>query len=183
MVVWQRMGLPTIRIAVNVSAVEVGDAGFLKRIFATLRETGLDPSQLELELTETVLMKRGEISASILQALKAKGVTVAIDDFGTGYSSLSYLQAFPVDALKLDQSFVRQIGTAGEETPIVTAVISMAHSLKLRVIAEGIETQAQLEFLQKQSCDEGQGFHFSRPVPAAEFAVLLKAGALQLHPA
>lgn len=180
--VWQRMGLPAISIAVNVSAMEVGDAGFLKRIFATLRETDLDPRLLELELTESVLMKRGESAAAILQALKARGIRVAIDDFGTGYSSLSYLQTLPVDALKLDQSFVRQI-VSGEETPIITAVISMAHSLKLRVIAEGIETQTQLAFLRKQSCDEGQGYYFSYPLPAAEFAALLEAGALPRVPA
>jgi EAL domain-containing protein (putative c-di-GMP-specific phosphodiesterase class I) len=151
----------------------------LNGVFAALHLASIDPGLLELELTESVLMKGGESAAGILHALKAKGVRVAIDDFGTGYSSLGYLQTFPVDALKLDMSFVRQIGALGEETPIVTAVIRMAHSLKLRVIAEGIETLAQLAFLQDQGCDEGQGYYFSRPLPAAAFAALLAAGISQ----
>ena len=111
-------------MAVNVSAMEFRDENFLEGVFAILEETGLDPRSLELELTESVLMKRAESAASILKTLRARGVQVAVDDFGTGYSSLSYLRKFPVDALKIDQSFVRQISTAGDDTAIVTAVIS-----------------------------------------------------------
>jgi EAL domain-containing protein (putative c-di-GMP-specific phosphodiesterase class I) len=131
---------------------------------------------LELELTESVLMKRAESSASILQALRAKGVRVAVDDFGTGYSSLSYLQKFSIDALKIDQSFVRRIISAPHETTIVTAIISMARSLKLRVVAEGVETVKELEFLRAHQCDEAQGYYFSRPVAPEQFAQLLETG-------
>ena len=121
-------------------------------------------------------MKHAESAASILQTLRERGVQVAIDDFGTGYSSLSYLRKFPVDALKIDQSFVRQISTAGDDTAIVTAVIAMARSLKLRVVAEGVETLEELAFLQAHHCDEAQGYYFSRPLPAQEFAKLLETG-------
>jgi EAL domain-containing protein (putative c-di-GMP-specific phosphodiesterase class I) len=120
--------------------------------------------------------KRAESTESILRKLRAKGVQLAVDDFGTGYSSLSYLRKFPIDALKIDQSFVRQITTAPDETTIVTAVISMGRSLKLRVVAEGVETQQELEFLQAHQCDEAQGYYFSRPVLPHLFAQLLKSG-------
>jgi EAL domain-containing protein (putative c-di-GMP-specific phosphodiesterase class I) len=123
-----------------------------------------------------VLMKRAESAATVLQTLRAAGVQIAVDDFGTGYSSLSYLRKFPIDALKIDQSFVRQITTSPDETSIVTAVISMGRSLKLRVIAEGVETEEELAFLQAHHCDEAQGYFFSRPVPPQQFAKLLEAG-------
>ena len=126
-------------------------------------ETELDPSLLVLELTESVLMKRAASAASILQALRAKGVHIAVDDFGTGYSSLSYLRKFPVDELKIDQSFIRQTGAAGEDTTLVAAMIGMARSLKLRVVAEGVETLEEMEFLRAHQCDEAQGYYFSRP--------------------
>ena len=173
---WMDAGLPVTSMAVNVSAMEFRDKNFLEGLFATLRETGLDPSFLELELTESVLMKRVEFTASILQALRKRGVLVAVDDFGTGYSSLSYLRKFPVDALKIDQSFVRQISTAGDDTTIVKAIIGMARSLKLRVIAEGVETLEEVAFLRAYRCDEAQGYYFSRPVPAQQFAMLLRNG-------
>ena len=129
-------------------------------------ETGMPPNRLELELTESVLMKRADSAVSILQALRNKGIRVAVDDFGTGYSSLSYLRKFPVDALKIDQSFTRQISSDGDDSVIVKAVIGMAHSLKLKVIAEGVETLDELQFLCAHHCDEAQGYHFSRPLPA-----------------
>jgi diguanylate cyclase (GGDEF)-like protein/PAS domain S-box-containing protein len=173
---WFDKGLRVSTMAVNVSAMEFRDDNFLESLFEILRETGLDPKYLELELTESVLMKRAESTASILQILRERGVKIAIDDFGTGYSSLSYLRKFPVDALKIDQSFVRQISTVGDDTTIVTAVIGMARSLKLRVIAEGVETLQELEFLRAQKCDEAQGFYFSRPIPPAHFAELLRIG-------
>ena len=163
-------------MAVNVSAMEFRNEHFLENLFAVLDETGLDPKSLELELTESVLMKRAESAASILRTVRERGVQVAIDDFGTGYSSLSYLRKFPVDALKIDQSFVRQISTAGDDTTIVTAVIAMARSLKLRVVAEGVETLEELAFLRAHHCDEAQGYYFSRPLPAQEFAKLLETG-------
>jgi len=173
---WLDAGLPATTMAVNVSAKEFRHENFLKGLVAILRETGLDPKTLELELTESVLMKHAESATSILHAVRERGVQVAIDDFGTGYSSLSYLQKFPVDALKIDQSFVGRIATAGDDASIVTAVISMARSLKLRVVAEGVETREQLEFLKARLCDEAQGYYFSRPVPPQQFADLLRTG-------
>jgi diguanylate cyclase (GGDEF)-like protein/PAS domain S-box-containing protein len=179
---WVEAGLPLGTMGVNISAVEFRNENFLEGVFAILKDTGLNPNLLELELTESVLMKRPESTASVLRALRAKGVQVAVDDFGTGYSSLSYLQKFSIDALKIDQSFVRRITTAPDETTIVNAVISMAHSLKLRVVAEGVETIKELEFLEAHQCDEAQGYFFSRPVLPEQFAKLLETGiSVTLH--
>jgi diguanylate cyclase (GGDEF)-like protein/PAS domain S-box-containing protein len=173
---WIDTGLPLGTMAVNISALEFRDEHFLDGVFTILKETGLDPKYLELELTESVLMKHAEATEAILKTLKAKGVQVAVDDFGTGYSSLSYLRKFPIDALKIDQSFVRQITTTPEETTIVTAVIGMGRSLKLRVVAEGVETQEELAFLRSHQCEEAQGYYFSHPVSPEQFAHLLKNG-------
>jgi EAL domain-containing protein (putative c-di-GMP-specific phosphodiesterase class I) len=162
-------------IAVNVSAIEFRNENFLENLFAIICDTGLDPKYLELEVTESVLMKNAELASTILQSLRAKGVRVAIDDFGTGYSSLSYLRKLPLDALKIDQSFVRQIADSPDGATIVTAIISMGRSLHLRVIAEGVETPAELDFLKAQQCDEAQGYRFSRPIPSKQFGALLKA--------
>jgi diguanylate cyclase (GGDEF)-like protein len=172
---WVNAGLPATTMAVNVSAMQLLDENFPEVVFAILKETGFDPASLELELTESVLMKYAGPTAAILRKLREAGIQVAVDDFGTGYSSLSYLGKFPIDALKIDQSFVRQIIAAGDAT-IVTAVISMARSLKLRVIAEGVETQTELVILRAQQCDEAQGYYFSRPVVPEQFAKLLKTG-------
>jgi diguanylate cyclase (GGDEF)-like protein len=172
--VWRNAGLPAITMAVNISAAEFRHEAFLERLFATLSETGLDPKSLVVELTESVLMKHAESSASTLRALREAGIQLSIDDFGTGYSSLSYLRKFPLDSLKIDQSFVRQISAAGEDVAILIAVIGMAHGLKLRVIAEGVETLDELEFLRAHQCDEVQGYYFSRPVLPDQFASLLK---------
>jgi diguanylate cyclase (GGDEF)-like protein/PAS domain S-box-containing protein len=177
--VWVDAGLPIGTMAVNISSMEFRDDSFLESVFAILSETGLDPKSLELELTESVLMKRAESAASVLKTLRARGVQIAVDDFGTGYSSLSYLRKFPIDALKIDQSFVRQITSAPNDATIVTAVISMGRSMKLRVVAEGVETREELAFLQTHQCDEAQGFYFSRPVLAQQFAMLLKTGILE----
>src|SRR6266403_197234 len=173
---WLDAGLLLGTMAVNISSMEFRDDNFLESVFAILKETGLNPRSLEMELTESVLMKRAESAASVLKTLRASGVQVAVDDFGTGYSSLSYLRKFPIDALKIDQSFVRQIASASDDTTIVTAIISMGRSLKLRVVAEGVETQQELEFLQAHQCDEAQGYYFSRPVLPQIFAKLLKSG-------
>jgi diguanylate cyclase (GGDEF)-like protein/PAS domain S-box-containing protein len=171
---WVDAGLPLGTMAVNISAMQLRDKNFLHGVFEILKDTGLDPRSLELELTESVLMKHAESTASILKILRTSGVQLAVDDFGTGYSSLSYLRKFPIDALKIDQSFVRQITTVPDETIIVEAVISMGRSLKLRVIAEGVETQEQLTFLQAHQCDEAQGYYFSRPILSHQFAKLLE---------
>jgi diguanylate cyclase (GGDEF)-like protein/PAS domain S-box-containing protein len=173
---WKDVGLPAMTMAVNVSAIEFRDKNFLAGLVATLAETGFDPRFLELELTESVLMKHATSTAIILRTLRERGIRVAVDDFGTGYSSLSYLQKFPIDAVKIDQSFVRQISTAGDDTTIVKAVIGMARGLKLRVIAEGVETAEEAAFLRAYRCEEAQGYFFSRPVPPQQFAILLKNG-------
>jgi diguanylate cyclase (GGDEF)-like protein len=173
---WMDAGLPVRSMAVNVSAMEFRDKNFLEGLFAILTETGLDPRSLELELTESVLMKQAASTAAMLQTLRKRGVRVAVDDFGTGYSSLSYLQKFPVDAVKIDQSFVRQISNGGDNTTIVKAIIGMARGLKLRIIAEGVETLEEVAFLRAYRCEEAQGYYFSRPVPAQQFAMLLKNG-------
>jgi diguanylate cyclase (GGDEF)-like protein/PAS domain S-box-containing protein len=173
---WVDAGLPLGNMAVNISAMQLQNENFLEGVFAILQDTRLDPRLLELELTESVLMKHAESTASILTALRGRGVQVAVDDFGTGYSSLSYLRKFPIDALKIDQSFVRQITTVPDEIIIVKAVIGLGRSLKLRVVAEGVETQEQLAFLKAHQCDEAQGYYFSRPVLPEQFAKLLKTG-------
>jgi diguanylate cyclase (GGDEF)-like protein len=170
---WQDAGLKPIPVSVNVSAVEFGAKGFLNNLIEVLQETGLDPRYLEVELTESVLMDHLEASNAVLRSLKDMGVQLAIDDFGTGWSSLSYLRHFPVDALKIDKSFVQEITSGSSAAPIVSAVISMGKSLKRRVIAEGVETRDQLAFLQAEECSEGQGYLFSRPLLAKHFARLL----------
>jgi diguanylate cyclase (GGDEF)-like protein/PAS domain S-box-containing protein len=173
---WVDAGFHAISVAVNVSAMELREGSFLEGLLAILRETHLEPALLELELTESVLMKRVESTVIILRILKQRGVRLSIDDFGTGYSSLSYLRKFPIDTIKVDRSFVGQIGSGGGDAAIVTAVISMARSLNMRVVGEGVETQAELDFLQAHNCDEAQGYYFSTPVPAAEFLTMLARG-------
>jgi EAL domain-containing protein (putative c-di-GMP-specific phosphodiesterase class I) len=173
---WIGADFRAIPVAVNVSALEFRSEGFLGNLRCTLKDTGFDPCYLELELTETVLMQHAESTVSVLSALKSIGVRLAVDDFGTGYSSLSYLKQFPIDSLKIDRSFVHDIDSGTDDVPIIRAVITMAKSLKQRVVGEGVETQQQMKFLQAHSCDEGQGYYFSRPLEAAQFARLLEAG-------
>jgi EAL domain-containing protein (putative c-di-GMP-specific phosphodiesterase class I) len=163
-------------VAVNVSAAEFGDKDFVSGVRAVLIATGVEPRNLELELTESVLMQDAESTVRTLGALKAMGVTLAIDDFGTGYSSFTYLRRFPVDALKLDQSFVQEITEDPGDATIVSAMINIGMSLNQRVIAEGVETSAQLKFLQSHGCAEGQGHYLSHPVAAEQAAKLLEAG-------
>jgi diguanylate cyclase (GGDEF)-like protein/PAS domain S-box-containing protein len=174
---WNDAGLRTVPVAVNVSSLEFRSQGFLENLRTTLEDTGLDPRCLELELTETVLMQHADSTLSMLRALKSLGVRLAVDDFGTGYSSLSYLKRFPIDALKIDRSFVHDITCDTDDDPIVRAVITMAKSLKQRVVAEGVETKAQMAFLRTNGCDEAQGYHFSTPLIAEDFPKLLKKGA------
>jgi EAL domain-containing protein (putative c-di-GMP-specific phosphodiesterase class I) len=176
---WQDADLPFNRISVNVSATEFRHKDFVEGVRRILAETGFEACRLDLELTEGVLMDDAESTASVLKALKAMGVHLAVDDFGTGYSSLSYLQQFPIDVLKIDQSFVRQISGDPNDTAIVRAIIDMGKKLKQRVIAEGIETQEQLAFLRARHCSEGQGYLFSRPLAAAQCATLLHTGIAQ----
>lgn len=180
---WRGQGLPAITMAVNVSAVEFRNETYLENLLAILGETGLDGNCLELELTESVMINRVESTIFMLKSLREKGIKVVVDDFGTGYSSLSYLRNFPVSAIKIDHSFIRQIGMEGEDTSIVTAAIGIARNLKLRVVAEGVETQEQLRFLRYHRCDEAQGHYFGSPVMPLQFAGLLKAGGTSLPPA
>ena len=172
---WRQAGLPPVTIAVNTSAIEFRAQDFLKNIRSTLDETGWEPHYLELELTESVLMRDAEATNLVLQSLADMGVKLTVDDFGTGYSSLSYLRQFPINALKIDQSFVQQMTTDPGDATLVSAVINMGKSLKHRVIAEGVETSEQHAFLLAEQCDEGQGFYFGRPVEAAAFADLLRS--------
>jgi len=164
-------------VSVNISAVEFRSKGFLENIVDILKDTCLDPRYLEIELTESVLMAQVEATNSVLHALKNLGVQLAIDDFGTGWSSLSYLRHFPIDALKVDKSFVQEITSGSSASPIVSAVIRMGKGLKHRVIAEGVETLDQLAFLQAEDCGEGQGYYFSRPLAAPQFARIVESGA------
>lgn len=170
---WERQGLGSFRMAVNVSVRQFAQPDLVEYIAAVLAETGLEPQSLEIELTESMVMHDVDRSIDILQRLKAIGLQMSIDDFGTGYSSLAYLKRFPIDLLKIDQAFVRDIETSLDDTAIVKAIISMAHSLGLRVIAEGVETEAQCNFLRLNMCDEIQGYFFSRPVDAARIGDLL----------
>jgi diguanylate cyclase (GGDEF)-like protein/PAS domain S-box-containing protein len=173
---WQDAGLRHLRMAVNVSAVEFRERGFVENVRTILSDTGLEARYLVLELTERVLMANAKSTAAVLDELKAMGVHLAVDDFGTGYSSLSYLRQFPIDVLKIDQSFVQQITSNTDDSTIITAIINMGRSLKHIVIAEGIETDEQRAYLQSHHCDEGQGFLFGRPVAAPQFGRLLQMG-------
>jgi diguanylate cyclase (GGDEF)-like protein/PAS domain S-box-containing protein len=171
---WQRAGLPLISISVNLSPIQFRHAGLVQSVADALQQADLDPACLELELTESFVMHDAERINVAMQSLKALGVDIAVDDFGTGYSSLSYLKRFPVDRLKVDKSFVRDIDSDPDDAAIVRAIITLGHALGLKVVAEGVETQAHLEFLQQHGCDELQGYYFSRPVPAAEMEALLR---------
>jgi len=172
---WKDLGLSTGTIAVNVSAAQFRGEGFLKDLFAILRETGLDPHSLELEVTESVLMKNAETAVSILKAVRDIGIRVSVDDFGTGYSSLSYLRRFPLDALKIDRSFLQKAYMVPDDSIIVSAIIGLGRAIGLRVIAEGVESVEELTFLKANDCDEAQGYYFSGPIPAEEFVKLLAA--------
>lgn len=170
---WQDAGLRPIRIAVNLSARQFYERDFQKGVISTLRETGLEPHYLELELTEGTIMKSTDATITALDEFHHLGIAVAIDDFGTGYSSLNYLKRFPVDKLKIDQSFVRDIVKDPDDAAITSAIVALGHSLQLKTIAEGVETQEQLAFLQSIQCDEMQGYLFSRPLPADEAEKIL----------
>jgi len=162
-----------LRLAVNVSAVELRSKDFVARVAAILAESGIDPPSLELEITETFIMQDSKATAGVLNALKALGVTLALDDFGTGYSSLSYMRRFPIDTLKIDRSFVRDISTDADDAGVVSAIINMGKSLHMRVVAEGVETREQLKFLKENHCAEAQGYYLNRPMKADRLASLL----------
>ncbi len=171
---WQDSGMVPLRISVNLSPSQFRGSGLTQSIRDALDEAGLHPQYLEVELTESAVMSEPEESIAILEQLSAMGVLVSVDDFGTGYSSMSYLRRFPIDKLKIDRVFINEIASRPEDASIVRAIVSLAHSLRLKVVAEGVETPAQLDFLKNVGCDEYQGFHFSRPVPAIEFERLIR---------
>ena len=173
---WQDAGLPPVTVAVNISARQFREKNLLQVVAQILTETGLNPRQLELEVTESVIMHDAQQIIASLQAFRDMGVKLSVDDFGTGYSSLSYLKRFPVDRLKIDQSFVHDLGSDADDAAIAQAVITLGHTMGLRVIAEGVETPEQLAFLRRHECDEMQGYLFGKPMPADEFAKLLASG-------
>ncbi|MFJ2536758.1 EAL domain-containing protein [Pseudomonas sp. NPDC087614] len=172
---WQVAGLPPIRMSVNISPIDIRQRDFVEGVEHVLRQSGLDAGWLELEITEGVLMQNVEATMTTLNRLQALGTRLSIDDFGTGYSSLSYLRRFPIDVLKIDQSFIRGLSHDSNDAALVSAIISLGKSLGLNVIAEGIETAEQLAFLKAHHCEEGQGYYFSKALPADAFAHLLAA--------
>ncbi|MGB9085317.1 MAG: EAL domain-containing protein [Terriglobales bacterium] len=173
---WQDEGLPALSVAVNVSAVQFRQEGFCETIRRVLQETRLAPPYLELELTESLLLTNADVTHSVIRELKEMGITLAIDDFGTGYSSFSYLRQFRVSKLKIDQLFIRDVATNPDDAAITAAIISMAKSLHLKVIAEGVEDEAQMSFLRAHQCDEIQGYYFSKPLAVDKVADKLRGG-------
>jgi EAL domain-containing protein (putative c-di-GMP-specific phosphodiesterase class I) len=175
---WLGSGLEPPRVSINVSSHQFRQRALALNVGAALREFRIGAGRLCLELTESAIMEHAEENVRILQVLKESGVALSIDDFGTGYSSLSYLKRFPIDEIKVDRSFVAGVHGDKDNAAIVTAVIAMAHSLGLSVVAEGVETPPELDFLLQLGCDECQGYLYSRPLPAADFGALLLAGDL-----
>jgi EAL domain-containing protein (putative c-di-GMP-specific phosphodiesterase class I) len=170
---WLDAGLPEINVAVNVSGRQFQDEGYEEKVKATLDQFSIRPEYLELEVTESLLMKSPELTVSLLQTVRRKGIRIALDDFGTGYSSLSYLRRFPIDTLKIDQSFVRQIDSPGGAS-IVQAIIHLGRELGMRIVAEGVETEQEATMLERMRCDWAQGYFFSRPLPPERLASLLE---------
>lgn len=173
---WNEQGLKSLKISVNLSARQFHYANLVEMVGGIIKQTGIDPEDLDLELTESTIMEHLDETTETLRKLKKMGAHISIDDFGTGYSSLMYLKTFPIDTIKIDKSFVNNMTTDPDDQAIAQAIISMAHSLKLEVIAEGVETKEQLEVLRSQGCDIMQGFLYSKPIPAAEVPTLLASG-------
>jgi diguanylate cyclase (GGDEF)-like protein len=176
-VAWQKQGLPRLSMAVNLTARQFSDEALLPDLASILETTGMDARLLELEITESLLMHDVERAVRVLTALKSMGVRIAIDDFGIGYVSLSALKQFPVDTIKIDRSFIRDVASVANDKDLTEAIIAMGRTLSLTVVAQGVETRAQVDFLREHACDELQGFYFNRPVPADQFAKLLRANA------
>ena len=176
---WQAAGLGIARVAVNLSARQFRDPRLIDSVASVLRDCGLDAPSLELEVTESVMMSDADAAASTLQQLHAMGVCISIDDFGTGYSSLNYLKRFPISYLKIDRSFIAGVPAAADDVAIVRAIVALARTLKLGIIAEGVETAEQRSFLRECGCDEAQGYLFGKPVPADELEQIVRGGAQQ----
>jgi EAL domain-containing protein (putative c-di-GMP-specific phosphodiesterase class I) len=171
---WQRAGCAPVRMAINLSARQFTQKDLVSSIAAALQRSGLEPSQLEIEITESLMMADVEQVAAVLDELKLLGVHLSVDDFGTGYSSLYYLKRFPIDKLKIDRSFVRDIGSDADSEAIVGAIVSLAHSLGMRVVAEGVEQHQQLAYLAGCGCDAMQGYLFSAPLEAEAMERMLR---------
>lgn len=180
---WSAAGLPPVRMGVNLSARQLSHPGLAKTIFAMLSQSGLASERLDVEITESMLLTNLNENVRVLRELQDSGITISVDDFGTGYSSLSYLQRLPINTVKIDRSFVQDITSPSSEAPLAKVVIALAQNLKLDVVAEGVETPEQAEFLRRHGCHAVQGYYFSRPVPPAEFALLLQSGRLPAGPA
>jgi len=174
---WASQGMVDLCVAVNVSTQQFSREDFVESVLRTVREYGIRPQRLELEITESLLMRDTKEIISALTRLRDTGVRISIDDFGTGYSSLGYLKQFPVDTLKIDRSFVKDLQFSSDDAAICAAIIAMARELNLTTVAEGVELVEQMEFLRLQGCNQFQGFLFSKPLPAAELEELLRAGA------
>jgi len=174
---WASEGLGALTVAVNVSVQQLASMDFVESVFRALKEYGIAPNLLELEITESLLMRNVQDTSACLKRFRAAGISLSIDDFGTGYSSLGYLRQFPVDALKIDRSFVKDLHTSTDDAAICAAIIAMARELKLKVIAEGVQNAEQLEFLRRHQCDQAQGYLISRAVPPLDLQALLRAAA------
>jgi EAL domain-containing protein (putative c-di-GMP-specific phosphodiesterase class I) len=172
---WQAQGLSVPRVSVNVSGRQFSTPGFHQTVSDIISSTGIDPQCITIEVTESMLMENAKENILLLNQLKAMGLQLSMDDFGTGYSSLSYLRRFPLDELKIDRSFLAELdaGNHGDGGLLIIAIIALGHSLGLRIVAEGVETEAQFKFLRSHDCDECQGYYFSKPIPGPEFEAML----------
>jgi EAL domain-containing protein (putative c-di-GMP-specific phosphodiesterase class I) len=170
---WREAGLPPIRIAVNLSARQFAQKNLLADVARIMEQSGIAPDSLEFEITESLVMQNPEHATQMLYKLRAMGITLSIDDFGTGYSSLGYLKRFPINCIKIDRSFIKDIPNDKDDMAITRGVIALGHSLRLKIVAEGVETRDQQDFLHEHGCDEMQGYLFSKPLPADEITKLL----------
>jgi EAL domain-containing protein (putative c-di-GMP-specific phosphodiesterase class I) len=171
---WNRGRRTPFYVSINLSARQFRDPGLVGAVRSAIESTGLDPALIKLEITESTVMQNAEDAARMLAALKALGVKLSVDDFGTGYSSLAYLKRFPIDTIKIDRSFIQGLPGDSDDATLTQAIIAMAHSLRLKTVAEGVETPEQLEFLRKHGCDEIQGYYFSQPLPFAALLDMLR---------
>ncbi|HEY5525842.1 MAG TPA: EAL domain-containing protein, partial [Clostridium sp.] len=172
---WDELGYPNVKMSINISGKRVTSKGFINEIRELLSETKVNCVEIQLEVTETALMEDLDASMKVLNEVKDMKIKIALDDFGTGYSSLTYLKKLPIDVVKLDREFIRNISKIGEDQVIVEYAINLIHRLKMEIVAEGIETKEQLEFLKKNNCDYGQGYLFSKPISREEFEKLLSS--------
>lgn len=171
--IWREAGLPPVKIAINISAKQFRHSGFFNMLIDAMKDTGINPSDIDIEITESMLIEDIQKTSILLSELKSMGCNISMDDFGTGYSSLNYLKKFPIDTLKIDKSFVKNCSSDPFDSVILSTIIAMAHNLKIRVVAEGVETASQFELLRVFNCDEVQGYYFSKPLPVLEAAELL----------